>query len=172
MRNVLPCRPGRGGSSRLSGVHFRVDSSSSSCLTERPCSTFPRVRDTLKVALELGRKGIGYEIDLDLKHVIRKKPGLDYNRWTGEDYLLEEKTGAKNLRKTLQTKVHRQKSVASRRAKQPLDPTEYWHNRIGTTVSFSRLRNNRTRAQGQRCLVSEATGANDYMPSSREWSTN
>jgi len=56
---------------------------------------------------------IGYEIDLELKDVIRKKLGLDYHRWTGEDYLLEEKTGARNLRKTLQTKVHQQKKVAS-----------------------------------------------------------
>ncbi len=68
---------------------------------------------TLKVARELGRKGIGYEIDLELKDVIRKKLGLDYHRWTGEDYLLEEKTRARNLRKTLQTKVRQQKSVAS-----------------------------------------------------------
>src|SRR3989475_1141063 len=68
---------------------------------------------TLKVARELGRKGIGYEIDLELKDVIRKKLGLDYHRWTGEDYLLEEKAGARNLRKTLQTKVRQQKSVAS-----------------------------------------------------------
>src|SRR3989449_7053400 len=68
---------------------------------------------TLKVARELGRKGIGYEIDLELKDVIRKKLGLDYQRWTGEDYSLEERTGASSLRKTLQTKVHQQKSVAS-----------------------------------------------------------
>src|SRR3989449_4003963 len=68
---------------------------------------------TLKVARELGRRGIGYEIDLELKDVIRKKLGLDYHRWTGEDYLLEEKAGARNLRKTLQTKVRQQKSVAS-----------------------------------------------------------
>ena len=52
---------------------------------------------TLKVARELGRKGIGYEIDLELKDVIRKKLGLGYHRWTGEDYLLEEKIGARNL---------------------------------------------------------------------------
>src|SRR3989475_2489487 len=68
---------------------------------------------TLKVARELGRRGIGYEIDLELKDVITKKLGLDYHRWTGEDYSLEEKIGARNLRKTLQTKVRQQKSVAS-----------------------------------------------------------
>ena len=67
----------------------------------------------MKAAHDLGRKGIGYEIDLELKDVIRKKLGLDYHRWTGEDYLLEEKAGARNLRKTLQTKVRQQKSVAS-----------------------------------------------------------
>ena len=68
---------------------------------------------TLKVARELGRKGIGYEMDLELKDVIRRKLGLDYDRWTGENYSLEERTGARNLRKDLQTKVRQQKSVAS-----------------------------------------------------------
>jgi hypothetical protein len=48
-----------------------------------------------------------------LKDVIRKKLGLDYHRWTGEDYSLDEKAGAKNLRKSLQTKVHQQRSVAN-----------------------------------------------------------
>ncbi len=61
---------------------------------------------TLKVARELGRKGISYEIDLERKDVIRKKLGLDYHRWTGENYLQEKKTGARNLRKTFHTKVH------------------------------------------------------------------
>jgi len=45
--------------------------------------------------------------------VIRKKLGLDYDRWTEEDYSLEEKTGARNLRKTLKTKVGQQVSVAN-----------------------------------------------------------
>src|SRR3989441_761053 len=74
---------------------------------------FLRSGTTLKAARELRRKGIGYEIDLELKDVIRKKLGLDYQRWTGEDYSLEERTGARNLRKTLQTKVHLRRSVAS-----------------------------------------------------------
>jgi modification methylase len=60
---------------------------------------------TLKVARELGRKGIGYEIDLELKRVIRKKLGA-------ENFTVEEKEGAKRLRKSLQTKIHRQRSVA------------------------------------------------------------
>src|SRR5438128_9069619 len=59
---------------------------------------------TLKVARELGRKGIGYEIDLELKRIIRKKLG-------DENSLIEEREGAKRLRKSLQTKVQRQRSV-------------------------------------------------------------
>jgi DNA modification methylase len=58
---------------------------------------------TLKVARELGRKGVGYEIDLELKPVIRKKLGL-------ENFLIEERNGARRLRKSLQNKVHRQRS--------------------------------------------------------------
>jgi DNA modification methylase len=60
---------------------------------------------TLKIARELGRKGIGYEIDLELKRVIRKKLG-------GESFVIEEREGAKRLRKSLQTKIHQQRSVA------------------------------------------------------------
>src|SRR2546427_11170130 len=59
---------------------------------------------TLKVARELGRKGVGYEIDLELKKVIRKK-------LEGENILVEEREGAKRLRKSLQIRVQRQRSV-------------------------------------------------------------
>jgi len=58
---------------------------------------------TLKVARELGRKGVGYEIDLELKPVIRKKLGA-------ENFIIEEREGARRLRKSLQNKVHRQRS--------------------------------------------------------------
>jgi len=71
---------------------------------------------TLKVARELGRKGIGYEIDLELKDVIKKKLGLDYDRWTGEEFIIEEREGARRLRKSLQTKVQQRRSVV----KQPV----------------------------------------------------
>ncbi len=67
---------------------------------------------TLKVARELGRNGIGYEIDLELRDVIREKLGLGYKRWTDGDFIIEEKPGAMRLRNTLQSKVLRQKSVA------------------------------------------------------------
>src|SRR2546425_4076645 len=60
---------------------------------------------TLKVAKELGREGIGYEIDLELKRVIRKK-------LAGEDFVIENREGARRLRKTLQTKIRQQRSVA------------------------------------------------------------
>jgi len=60
---------------------------------------------TLKVARELGRKGVGYEIDLELKRVVRKKLGE-------ENFIFEEREGAKRLRKSLQNKIHRQRSVA------------------------------------------------------------
>src|SRR3989441_9583408 len=59
---------------------------------------------TLKVALELGRKGFGYEIDLGLKDILREKLGE-------ENLLIEEREGAKRLRKSLQTKIQRQRSV-------------------------------------------------------------
>src|SRR5437899_8395028 len=59
---------------------------------------------TLKVARELGRRGIGYEIDLELKDILREKLGE-------ENLLIEEREGAKRLRKSLQTKIQRQRSV-------------------------------------------------------------
>lgn len=67
---------------------------------------------TLRVARELGRKGIGYEMDLELKEVVREKLGLNYGRWTGGDFIVEERPGAMRLRKSLQSKVQTQKSVA------------------------------------------------------------
>ena len=68
---------------------------------------------TLKVAQELDRKGIGYEIDLELKKVMRKKLG-------GENFTLEEREGAKRLRKSLQNKIHRQRSVAKLSVPRPI----------------------------------------------------
>jgi modification methylase len=59
---------------------------------------------TLKVAKELGRKGLGYEIDLELKRVIKKK-------LRGEYFVIEERKGARRLRKSLQNKVLRRRSV-------------------------------------------------------------
>src|SRR2546425_246889 len=60
---------------------------------------------TLKIARELGRKGVGYEIDLELKRVLRKK-------LRGENLVLEEREGARRLRRSLQTRIHQNRSVA------------------------------------------------------------
>jgi modification methylase len=66
---------------------------------------------TLKVARELGRKGVGYEMDLELKNTIRKKLGL-YPKQVGHHHSIEERDGARKLHKTLRTKVQLQRSVA------------------------------------------------------------
>jgi DNA modification methylase len=68
---------------------------------------------TLKVAQELGRKGIGYEVDLELKRVIRKKLG-------GENVVIEEREGAKRLRKSLQTRIQQRRSVAKSPVSKPI----------------------------------------------------
>jgi modification methylase len=65
---------------------------------------------TLKVARELGRRGIGYEMDLELKNIIRKKLGLSQRR-AAHHHSMEEREGARKLRRTLQTRVQRQHSV-------------------------------------------------------------
>lgn len=58
---------------------------------------------TLKIARELGRKGIGYEIDLELKGVMKKK-------LQGEELQVRERAGARRLRRDLQSRVLRQRS--------------------------------------------------------------
>src|SRR6266705_1621365 len=68
---------------------------------------------TLKAARELGRRGVGYEIDLELRRVIRKKLG-------GENLIIEEREGARRLRKSLQNKVRRQRSVARQPVLRPI----------------------------------------------------
>ena len=60
---------------------------------------------TLKVARELERKGIGYEIDLELKGVMKRK-------LHGEDLHIRDRAGARRLRRGLQSRVHKQRSSA------------------------------------------------------------
>jgi modification methylase len=60
---------------------------------------------SLKAARELGRKGVGYEIDLELKSVMKKK-------LQGADLQIKERAGARRLRRVLQSKVLRQRSSA------------------------------------------------------------
>lgn len=67
---------------------------------------------TLKVARELGRKGIGYEMDLELKKVLTKKLGLPHSKRPGQNHALEVRSGARRLRRRLQRCISGQTSVA------------------------------------------------------------
>jgi len=78
---------------------------------------------TMKVARELGRSCYGYEIDLELKPIILKKIGYGVKRLTtiatedgagnnDEDRIeIVERDDAKRLRRFLQQKIDKQKSV-------------------------------------------------------------
>ena len=67
---------------------------------------------TTKVAIELGRNSIGYEIDLELKPVIMEKVG--FQTLTGDKVEIIVRDDAKRLRTSLQEKVNMQKSVTKR----------------------------------------------------------
>ncbi|NHV97760.1 MAG: site-specific DNA-methyltransferase [Thaumarchaeota archaeon] len=69
---------------------------------------------TTKVAKELGRNSIGYEIDLELKDTILKK--INYNQTTLANHRFEiiERSDAKKLRTFLQEKVKNQRSVVNK----------------------------------------------------------
>jgi len=62
---------------------------------------------TLKVARELGRRAIGYEIDLDLKTVIAKKLGHT-GLQDSDRYSSVKSNGAGHLRRRLQARIRRQ----------------------------------------------------------------
>lgn len=67
---------------------------------------------TLKIAMEMGRKGIGYEIDLELKDVIKKKLKIEQTRLNQNfDVQFFVKKDAKKLRTDLNKKIRLQKSV-------------------------------------------------------------
>ena len=67
---------------------------------------------TLKVARELGRKAVGYEIDLDLRNVIRKKLG-QCRLGNSSRYSPSQAPGAGHLRRRLQARIRRHSFVAS-----------------------------------------------------------
>lgn len=71
---------------------------------------------TLKVALELGRKVVGYEIDLELLDIIKKKLAINQVGLFEPNPSIEIviRDDAKNLRTWLQEKVKKQRSVAQR----------------------------------------------------------
>lgn len=60
---------------------------------------------TLKVARELGRRSIGYEIDLELMRIMRKK-------LLGEHLKIRERAGSRRLRRGLQSRIHKHSSSA------------------------------------------------------------
>ncbi|MEM3526662.1 MAG: hypothetical protein QXV37_04530, partial [Candidatus Jordarchaeaceae archaeon] len=72
---------------------------------------------TIKVAKELGRNSVGYELDLELKDVILKK--INYNQTTLTSSLMDkieivERPDAERLRTFLQEKVKNQRSVVKK----------------------------------------------------------
>jgi len=71
---------------------------------------------TLKVALELGRKAVGYEIDLELLDVVKKKLGIGQKKLLESDSPFEIiiRDDAKRLRTWLQEKVRKQRSVTQK----------------------------------------------------------
>jgi len=71
---------------------------------------------TLKVAFELGRKAVGYEIDLELLDAVKKKLKIDQKKLPDLDSPFEIiiRNDAKHLRTWLQEKVRKQKSVTQK----------------------------------------------------------
>ncbi|MEM3502985.1 MAG: site-specific DNA-methyltransferase [Nitrososphaeria archaeon] len=70
---------------------------------------------TLKVAVELRRKAVGYEIDLELLDIVKKKLGIDQAKLFNSDssnFEIIVREDAKHLRTWLQEKVKRQRTVA------------------------------------------------------------
>jgi DNA modification methylase len=66
----------------------------------------------MKVAMEMGRDAIGYEIDLELQNVIKKKLKVDQTRLDQNisvDFFIKE--DSRRLRTDLNKKVSLQKSV-------------------------------------------------------------
>lgn len=66
---------------------------------------------TTKVAKELARNSIGYEIDLELKPVTLKKIGFGQSTLTGDEIEIIERRDARKLRTFLQEKIEKQRSV-------------------------------------------------------------
>jgi DNA modification methylase len=66
------------------------------------------------VATELGRRAIGYEIDLELLDIIKKKLGIDQKKLLGQDFEIIIRDDARNLRTWLQERVKKQRSVVQR----------------------------------------------------------
>lgn len=66
---------------------------------------------TSKVAKELDRNSVGYEIDLEIKGVISKKVGYNNRTLTDDKVEIIMRKDAQHLRTSLQEKVKKQRSV-------------------------------------------------------------
>lgn len=75
---------------------------------------------TLKVALELGRRAVGYEIDIELLDTVKKKLGITQSVLTGENIEFEIiiRKDIKHLRTQLQEKVTKSKSKSKKRRRE------------------------------------------------------
>lgn len=71
---------------------------------------------TLKVAIELGRRAVGYEIDVELLDIVKRKLGIDQKRLGGINSSFEIiiRDDARHLRTWLQEKIKNQRSVAQK----------------------------------------------------------
>jgi DNA modification methylase len=67
---------------------------------------------TMKVAQELGRSSWGYEIDLELKKIIKKK--LSFNHSSDSRLVFVDRVDARKLRSSFQRKVRNQVSVTKK----------------------------------------------------------
>ena len=70
----------------------------------------------IKVANELGRIGVGYEIDLELLEIIKKKLNTEQTTFKGQTSKFEiiQRSDAKHLRTTLQERINNQRSVVKK----------------------------------------------------------
>ena len=74
---------------------------------------------TLKVAIQLGRKAVGYEIDIELLEVVKKKLGINQSKLVGnnEEFEIIIRDDVKHLRTKLQERVKNLRSVTKSRNK-------------------------------------------------------
>jgi tRNA G10 N-methylase Trm11 len=89
---------------------------------------------TTKVAKELGRNSIGYEIDLELKDTILKKINCNQTTFADDRFEVIERSDAKKLRTFLQEKVRNQGSVVNKDAIKIASATTADNNHAKTSV--------------------------------------
>jgi len=69
---------------------------------------------TSKVSRALGRNSFGYEIDLELEHVVRQKLNYEQLSFSADNIEIVIRQDAKRLRTDLQELVTKQKSVTKK----------------------------------------------------------